>query len=104
LNDKGQLEIYFYEGKRERPIRLVKWENNGGNKPWVCDKLDNDIELVMPTNPQIGMTSEEVKESLWGIPLEINKTTTKYSVSEQWVYDNYRYVYLENGIVTAIQE
>ena len=54
--------------------------------------------------PSIGMTADEVKESTWGEPIKINKTTTEYGVDEQWVYDDYKYIYLEDGIVTAIQE
>lgn len=55
-------------------------------------------------NPTIGMTAEEVKNSLWGKPNSINRTTTADCISEQWVYSNYRYIYLDNGIVTSIQE
>ncbi len=54
--------------------------------------------------PQIGMTASEVEKSNWGIPNKINKTTTAYGTDEQWVYGNGKYIYLENGIVTAIQE
>lgn len=54
--------------------------------------------------PSIGMTADEVRESTWGEPIKINKTTTEYGVDEQWVYDDYKYIYLEDGIVTAIQE
>ena len=53
--------------------------------------------------PSIGMTADEVRESTWGEPIKINKTTTEYGVDEQWVYDDYKYIYLEDGIVTAIQ-
>jgi hypothetical protein len=56
------------------------------------------------TPPAIGMSAEEVKKSSWGEPKTINKTTTTYGISEQWVYFGNRYVYLENGVVTAIQE
>lgn len=51
----------------------------------------------------IGMTQQEVLDSCWGNPLKINRTTTVYGVSEQWVYDNYNYLYFEDGILTAIQ-
>lgn len=54
--------------------------------------------------PEIGMTADEVKKSTWGEPTKINKTTYSWGTSEQWVYSNYRYIYFENGIVTAIQE
>lgn len=53
-------------------------------------------------DPAIGMTADEVKMSKWGEPGKINTTTTKYGTSEQWVYSQ-GYIYLENGIVTAIQ-
>lgn len=53
--------------------------------------------------PSIGMTAEEVRNSQWGEPEKINKTTTASTIHEQWVYSNNRYIYLDNGIVTAIQ-
>ncbi|OME54136.1 hypothetical protein BSK59_16280 [Paenibacillus odorifer] len=55
-------------------------------------------------DPAIGMTEEKVLLSNWGKPKDINRTTTKYGVDEQWVYSGNRYVYLEDGIVTAVQE
>lgn len=55
-------------------------------------------------NPKIGMTAEEVLESTWGEPKDINKTTYSWGVKEQWCYSNYRYIYLEDGIVTSISE
>lgn len=54
--------------------------------------------------PHIGMTAEQVEKSTWGKPKDINKTTYSWGVKEQWVYSDYRYIYLEDGIVTAIQE
>lgn len=62
------------------------------------------LEENRPKEPAIGMTAEQVEASTWGKPKDINKTTTKYGVSEQWVYSDYRYIYLEDGIVTAITE
>jgi hypothetical protein len=50
------------------------------------------------------MTAAEIKESNWGPPEEINRTITAFGTSEQWVYIGYRYIYLENGVVTAIQD
>lgn len=54
--------------------------------------------------PTIGMTKAEVEGSTWGIPEDKNITTTTYGTREQWVYSGYRYVYFDDGIVTAIQE
>ena len=54
----------------------------------------------------IGMTYQQVIESI-GRPSDTNRTTTAYGTSTQLVYTNNRkikYVYLENGIVTAFQD
>ncbi len=69
-------------------------------------KLDEEFKSS-PYLPDIGMTADDVRNSIWGEPDKINKTTTEYGVSEQWVYkysDGNKYVYLDDGIVTAIQE
>ncbi|WP_025722548.1 zinc ribbon domain-containing protein [Paenibacillus polymyxa] len=65
-----------------------------------------DYEDIPPEKlaPQIGMTEQEVIDSKWGLPKHVNKTTTAYGVNEQWVYDHYKYIYFENGFVTAIQD
>ena len=61
-------------------------------------------DIKPKSSPRIGMTAEELRESTWGEPQDINKTTTAHGISEQWCYSEERYVYLEDGIVTAIQE
>ena len=67
--------------------------------------MDNIKERAKAKNvPAIGMTADEVRNSSWGEPKKINKTTYEWGTSEQWVYSLDRYVYLENGRVTAIQE
>jgi hypothetical protein len=67
----------------------------------ISERAEVDYQKSMP---QIGMTTDEVLSSTWGKPQDINKTTTKYGVSEQWVYPGFFYIYFEDGIVTAIQE
>ncbi len=69
------------------------------------DALDRRYSksVGIPT-PEIGMTAEEVRNSTWGSPRDTNKTTYEWGTKEQWVYSGYRYIYFENGIVTAIQE
>lgn len=84
---------------------IVCWQNEDGTCSirWIS----NISEEPDPYEPVIGMTADEVKNSTWGEPSTVNKTTTKYGVSEQWVYKSStknRYIYLDDGIVTAIQE
>lgn len=54
--------------------------------------------------PKVGMTADEIRQSTWGEPKSINKTTYSWGTKEQWCYSGYRYIYFENGVVTAIQE
>lgn len=81
---------------------VIPFINNIDYSEWIFTKISNDSSFI--SNPKIGMTKDEVQNSLWGLPQDINKTTTANSVSEQWVYDGNRYIYFDNGIVTAIQE
>lgn len=71
-------------------------------RPKDSDKLNGATSIT--TEPKIGMTSEEVRNSAWGEPKKINKTTYLWGTVEQWCYTNQKYVYIENGIVTSIQE
>ncbi|MDM5229910.1 hypothetical protein [Lysinibacillus pakistanensis] len=57
-----------------------------------------------PKAVYIGMTKEEVLVDGWGKPIDINRTTTTYGVSEQWIYEDYKYLYFEDGILTTIQD
>jgi len=54
--------------------------------------------------PKIGMTADEVLKSTWGEPNDVNRTITATTTHEQWVYGGGCYIYLDNGIVTAIQD
>lgn len=71
-------------------------------RPKDSDKVNGATAIT--TKPTIGMTSEEVRNSAWGEPKKINKTTYSWGTTEQWCYANQKYVYIENGFVTAIQE
>lgn len=51
---------------------------------------------------QIGMSEYDVRK-IMGPPDDANITETRYSISKQLVYGLGRYVYTDNGVVTAIQ-
>lgn len=60
----------------------------------------------------VGM-SAAAAEASWGPPTRINRTETRYSSREQWVYEGFtgnyihvknRYLYIEAGEVVAIQD
>lgn len=50
----------------------------------------------------IGMTAQDVLQSSWGKPKKVNRTVTSSGTREQWIYGG-GYIYIENGIVVAIQ-
>ena len=54
--------------------------------------------------PEIGMTKEEVINSSWGSPEDINTYTYYWGTQEQRVYGDFKYIYFENGIVTSITD
>lgn len=56
------------------------------------------------TGATIGMSQTEVIQGNWGYPSHINKTTTAMGTREQWSYDEGKYLYFDNGVLTAIQE
>ena len=52
--------------------------------------------------PCVGMTKGEVLLSTWGYPDKKNIYKYEWGTKEQWVYEGYKYIYFENGIVTSI--
>ena len=104
----------FEDGKIEKSgNRFIKitytdgtcctYESDEMKKKDEEEKKQKEQEYL-ENEPRIGMTADEVKKSNWGNPQDINKTTYAWGVTEQWCYPNYRYIYFEDGIVTAIQE
>ncbi len=52
---------------------------------------------------RVGMTRDQVYASCWGKPQRINSTIVAGSKHDQLVYGLSSYVYLDDGVVTAIQ-
>lgn len=113
FSGKDDFEFQLPKTLKQESICSVSW--NFDNMVSFMDKKpqketapsSKETEIIVKKDPIIGMTTDEVRNSTWGNPSDINKTTTKYGVSEQWVYkfwDKHRYIYIEDGIVTTIQE
>ncbi len=62
---------------------------------------EREYELIRKRRVPIGANELMIIAS-WGIPEQINTTTTKYGVHKQWVYNLRSYIYTDDGIVTAI--
>lgn len=81
--------------ERERQENAQKVLQSPTTKPYAKQEF-------IQVEPAIGMSEYEVTRSSWGEPASKNRTVTKYATREQWVYGSGRYIYLQNGYVTAI--
>ncbi|MDO5104473.1 hypothetical protein [Capnocytophaga sp.] len=93
LNQKAREEEWEKEREREKAEKHARLKKKYGDS--VAKDMANGYV-------RIGWSKQMCIDS-WGKPESINKTTTQYSVSEQWVYGNGNYLYFENGKLTAIQ-
>ena len=66
-------------------------------------KIQREKERKKKEGVRIGMSKQDVLDSIWGTPLKKNSTITKNVVYEQWVYQNYNYLYFENDKLVSIQ-
>lgn len=88
------------EAKRKKVAGIAAMNKRKAN---LIDKYGESIaNLIIQHKVKIGMTKEMARES-WGIPEDINKTTTQYGTFEQWVYGGGNYLYFDNGVLTTIQ-
>ena len=69
-----------------------------------CPGLSQDAyDAALRGEVAVGMNQCMVLE-VWGHPEDINRTTTAFGTTAQWVYGLRRYVYFDGDIVTAIQD
>lgn len=110
---KDEYEFQFPKQLKQDSVCTISWNSDAmlaymNSKPKPVESPSEKAQIIETKDePAIGMTANEVRQSTWGEPSTINKTTTKYSVNEQWVYKSSiktRYIYFEDGFVTAIQE
>lgn len=88
---------YIKESKEKYGVNLTQTYFEPG------DTTKKEVQTIKK-EPQIGMTKDEVIDSTWGKPNDINKTTTKYGTHEQWVYSGNRYLYFDGNELTSMQD
>ena len=82
----------------------LKMESVSDDFVRIYEYVSNNTNiLLVALDPVIGMTAENLEQSTWGYPNNKNITETASHTKEQWVYDQ-GYIYLTDGIVTAIQK
>lgn len=93
--------------KAEEEKKKAEEERKAKMKPierimekYSCDEYT--ARMIQKHQVQIGMTARQC-EAAWGRPRDINRTTGSWGVHEQWCYDGYNYLYMEDGILKSIQ-
>lgn len=70
-----------------------------------AEKYIKKRNLAKKTDAKIGMTKNQVRNHTnWGEPNSINKTITAQGTFEQWVYDDFQYLYFKNDKLTTVQQ
>lgn len=112
IKEKAFEDIFSDNNDIQSSKSIIKEEfSNGIN--YIINKMSDECpnksypiishwEQIKTGKVKAGMTSEECILS-WGKPKDKNTTTGTWGVSEQWIYSNDDYLYLENGILTTIQ-
>ena len=98
---------YLYNKGMEDRIRAINNladETTQMAQKYRDQQLQYEISKGKKGAPILGMTAAQVRETSWGIPEDINRTTTKYGTKEQWVYRNGRYLYFEDNVLVSIQD
>lgn len=76
---------------------------------YLVDNVESSaptLEKISKAEISIGMNRHELLMS-WGVPNDVNTTTVSSGTSAQWIYGDpiygANYVYLDNDVITAIQ-
>jgi len=88
---------YVYKVKNNTQLRAKRLYEKYGWSKEECISIAKGYIFM-------GMTKEQLIMA-WGKPKDINRTVTRYSTDEQWVYGDFGpYVYLKDGVVTSWQD
>jgi len=100
--EEEEARILEQEQAKKRYAAAIERDNQ--KKSQLIKKYgEKNGLMIFEGKVWIGMTAEMARDS-WGYPKDINRTITANLTHEQWVYDNDKYLYFENGILTTIQE
>ncbi|MBL7968660.1 MAG: SH3 domain-containing protein [Prolixibacteraceae bacterium] len=81
-----------------------EWISENNRQETIPKKYSSLIaQKILAGKIWIGMTFEMALDS-WGEPEDINRTVTNSTIHEQWVYKENKYLYFENGKLSAWQD
>jgi hypothetical protein len=88
------LYDYYQRKNDERAAKVAASHRRYEQHKALCAKIGG---------ARVGLNAEGVLKSCWGRPAKVNETATAGHSYEQWVYSTGDYLYLTDGLVTAIQ-
>ncbi len=92
--------------KSKEAVALLETAKKAKVQQW--DKAQKEADRIYKARKKkegvrIGMTQQDVLDSMWGRPERVNRTISARGVHEQWVYGSGGYLYFEDGILTTVQ-
>jgi len=104
--EKAKLDAAAAAAKAEGLTLRKKWLATKAGRIWQKhqDWSEADCETLAEGKISMGMSAAQVRVG-WGQPTDVHRTTGSWGVHEQWCYGEYcrSAVYLENGVVSSIQ-
>lgn len=98
--DDNTIQSVFDDGSGSE---WVKISDEANDSPQGYAKYLEAPPTPLPSEPDIGMTQEDVQK-IWGKPDSINTTKTESHVYDQWVYRSKdSYIYFTDGVCDSIQ-
>lgn len=91
------------EAKEGRRQRLESDRAQAFERVVAQPSQGNAVQQSVASDPVVGLTAAEARQSAWGSPESVNRTVTQYGTREQWVYSGGRFLYLSEGRVTGVQ-
>lgn len=97
-----EVEGYIFSDAIYKTRAMYDLLNNSKKDNFIAEYGEEIGDKIFRKHIWIGMAKSMLLDSR-GYPEDKNITTGEWGVHEQWVYRT-KYVYVENGVVTALQD
>jgi hypothetical protein len=92
------IDIVAADGEIFAKVRL-----SDDNEGYIPEKQLEIVDKFSHPSPKIGMSADQALETNWGTPEKKNVTVMAGHRSEQWVFPDRGYLYIEDGVLRTIQ-
>jgi len=91
-----------FEQLRDR-LQAEEKKNNDLQVHQVHQVKQKELTRLKSEGASIGMSQEEVLQSMWGRPEKINRSVYRSGTREDWAYGIGNHLYFDDGRLSAIQ-